>query len=267
VIRADVDGEELTVPFVVVRAPNRNEPNHRAVYLCDEGWVPTMHVGERLHRQCRQLLAGQRVGIGGPPRLELHARQRLGVGRCAAADHLPRTYTCMRCGSPRAETQPEQARWTVRSATTRRATMARDSEPVPIACSLTEADLVVRRDRWLELAGRGGVEMASTENGLRLTFPGAPGVEGELRQLAELERDCCAFAGWSVRSSGAEVVLDVTAESELGIAAVEGMFHGFARHSGTRRVGLRSAAPLRPAASAAGAPGDEPTLPPESGPA
>jgi hypothetical protein len=35
-------------------------------------------------------------------------------------------------------------------------------------------------------------------------------VEGELRQLAELERDCCAFAQWSVHTRGEEVVLDVT---------------------------------------------------------
>ena len=108
--------------------------------------------------------------------------------------------------------------------------MARDLELVPIACSLTDADLAVRRDRWLELARRGGVEVASTEKGLRLAFPGAPGVEGELRQLAQLERDCCAFADWSVRSVGGEVVLDVTAESELGIAALQVMFHDFARH-------------------------------------
>ena len=50
-----------------------------------------------------------------------------------------------------------------------------------------------------------------TENRLRLLFRAAPGVEGELRQLAELERDCCAFAQWSVHTRGEEVVLDVTA--------------------------------------------------------
>lgn len=119
----------------------------------------------------------------------------------------------MKRGSLPAETEPEQAPW----------------EPVPIACALTKADLEVRRDRWLELAGRGGIEVASTENGLRLTFPGTPGVEEELRQLAELERDCCAFADWSVRSGGGKVVLDVTAASEMGIAVVQGMFHVFAR--------------------------------------
>jgi hypothetical protein len=108
--------------------------------------------------------------------------------------------------------------------------MTRDKEPVPIACSLTDADLAVRRDRWLELARREGVQVASTGNGLRLAFPAAPGVEGELRQLAELERDCCAFADWSVRSGSGEVVLDVTAESELGIGAVQEMFQEVVRH-------------------------------------
>lgn len=88
VITVDVESEELTVPFVVVRAPNRNESDDRAFYLCDKRWMTTMHVGPPLGRQRQQLVAGQRVGIGGPPRLELDACQRLGVVRCPVADHL-----------------------------------------------------------------------------------------------------------------------------------------------------------------------------------
>jgi hypothetical protein len=52
----------------------------------------------------------------------------------------------------------------------------------------------------------------------------APGVEAELRQLAELEGDCCAFADWSVQVRGEELVLDVTAPTEEGTTAAQAMF-------------------------------------------
>ena len=86
-----------------------------------------------------------------------------------------------------------------------------NQESAMIACSLERAELADRQDRWLQLGERAGVDLLTTENGLRLLFRAAPGVEGELRQLAELERDCCAFAQWSVHTRGEEVVLDVTA--------------------------------------------------------
>ncbi len=103
--------------------------------------------------------------------------------------------------------------------------MEEDQESALIACSLEKADLARRQDRWLQLGERAGVDLLTTENGLRLLFRAAPGVEGELRQLAELERDCCAFAEWSVHTHGEEAVLDVTAESEEGITAVQRMFN------------------------------------------
>jgi hypothetical protein len=94
----------------------------------------------------------------------------------------------------------------------------------PIACSLGEGDLANRQDRWLQLWQRAAVNAGTTSNGLQLLFRAAPGVEGELRLLTALERDCCAFADWSVRARGAELVLDVTAPTEEGITAVQAMF-------------------------------------------
>jgi hypothetical protein len=87
-----------------------------------------------------------------------------------------------------------------------------------------EADLANRQDRWLQLWQRAAVNAATTSNGLQLRFRAAPGVEAELRQLADLERHCCAFADWSVRARGMELVLDVTAPTEEGITAVQAMF-------------------------------------------
>jgi len=94
----------------------------------------------------------------------------------------------------------------------------------PIACSLAESDLANRQDRWLQLWQRAAVDAVATSNGLQLLFRAAPGVEEELSQLAALERDCCAFAEWSVRARGKELLLDVTAHTEQGITAVQAMF-------------------------------------------
>jgi hypothetical protein len=85
-------------------------------------------------------------------------------------------------------------------------------------CTLTSDELLARGKRWRAL---GAAEVAETANGLRLSFPSQ--AETELRQLAELERDCCAFASWAVTRLGDRAVLDITAEGEA-VAAVQKMF-------------------------------------------
>src|SRR3989442_15747630 len=102
--------------------------------------------------------------------------------------------------------------------------MEEHRERALIACSLEQADLADRRDRWLQLSRRARVGVLTTENGLRLIFHRGPSVEGELRRLAELEGKCCAFAEWSVTTRDEEVMLDVTAASDEGIAAGQAMF-------------------------------------------
>jgi hypothetical protein len=49
-------------------------------------------------------------------------------------------------------------------------------------------------------------------------------VADELRSLAALERDCCAFAAWAVQEHGAELALDVTADGADAVAAVRSLF-------------------------------------------
>jgi hypothetical protein len=97
-------------------------------------------------------------------------------------------------------------------------------EGAVIACALEKADFQDREDRWLQLGQRAGLGTLISKNGLRLLFHAAPGVEDELRQLAELERHCCTFAQWSVQTRDNQVMLDVTSEGEQGIAAVQAMF-------------------------------------------
>ena len=101
-------------------------------------------------------------------------------------------------------------------------------EPVadgtPIACSLGRDDLAERQRRWHALAGRAIIDLAPTGYGLRLRFRDEPGVEAELRQLAALERDCCAFADWAVLADGGIITLDVRGKNADSVPAVREMF-------------------------------------------
>ena len=94
---------------------------------------------------------------------------------------------------------------------------------VPIACSLTAPQLRERRERWHELGSRAGIRVDRTGHGLSVVFQNLPRVSDELTELARLERECCKFADWTVRDSGAHVVLDVTAHNAVAVQAVHDM--------------------------------------------
>ena len=102
-------------------------------------------------------------------------------------------------------------------------TAARSSESA-VACSLSQADLSSRQQRWLRLGEHAHTGTMTTRNGLRLSFRNEPATEHELNELIALERHCCAFAHWSLHSHGDILALDVTADSVDGIAAVQAMF-------------------------------------------
>ncbi|HEV2772542.1 MAG TPA: hypothetical protein VGV57_06910 [Thermoleophilaceae bacterium] len=109
-----------------------------------------------------------------------------------------------------------------------------------VACSLAPGDLAGRRERWLRLSERALLEKRPIPGGVRLRFRRVDGVEGELRELAELERDCCSFAAWSVTSEGTDPTLEVTAEGD-GVAAVRALFEESGRASaGGRRAAGRA---------------------------
>lgn len=99
------------------------------------------------------------------------------------------------------------------------------NEPqAPVACSLSQQDLKQRGERWQALASRTRHQVIRTDTGTRLTFGAGPGVAAELDELAELERDCCAFARWTVTSEGDQINVDVTADDPVAIAAIHDMF-------------------------------------------
>jgi hypothetical protein len=94
----------------------------------------------------------------------------------------------------------------------------------PIACTLEDYSRGARRERWVTLASRALVEIETTDGGLRLVLAADESVEHELRELADLERECCAFATWSVERVGDRLVLDVAARRDDAVPAVQGMF-------------------------------------------
>jgi hypothetical protein len=94
---------------------------------------------------------------------------------------------------------------------------------LPMACTLSPVGLAERRSRWERLGERSLREREEIAGGVRLTYAAAEGVEGELRELARLEAECCAFASWQVSVGEGEVVLEVTADGE-GAEAVRAIF-------------------------------------------
>jgi hypothetical protein len=95
------------------------------------------------------------------------------------------------------------------------------TQPVPIACALTAADLAEQARRWQRLIDRALAERAETADGVRLRFR----LEGEteLRALTAVESRCCPWASWTVTAGPGEVTLDVRAPAE-GAAVLREMF-------------------------------------------
>ena len=94
---------------------------------------------------------------------------------------------------------------------------------VPVACSLTPANLAAQAERWHRLAARAMSGRTATADGLHISFRAEPGVDTELRQLAAIENDCCGWAAWAVTASPGQVALNIRSSGE-GIAALHAMF-------------------------------------------
>lgn len=92
-----------------------------------------------------------------------------------------------------------------------------------IACTLSPTALAARRERWERLIAGSGLAREAAPDGLRLRFRADPGAAAELRELAAAERDCCAWADWSVETGDGEVTLVVRTARD-GVAALHAMF-------------------------------------------
>ncbi len=104
-------------------------------------------------------------------------------------------------------------------------TASAPSTSVPIACTLTSANLAEQAGRWQRLAARAMTGRDQTEDGLRIRFRAGPGVEQELRELVAVENECCGWATWVIEPAAQHVVLDVRAAGD-GVAVLHSMFTG-----------------------------------------
>jgi hypothetical protein len=107
--------------------------------------------------------------------------------------------------------------------TTPQTRTARSGSPVPVACTLTTADLAAQAGRWERLMTRAMTECSQTADGVRMSFRPEPGVEDELRRLVAVENDCCSWAAWAVETVAGTPVLDVRSTGP-GIATLHDMF-------------------------------------------
>jgi hypothetical protein len=88
----------------------------------------------------------------------------------------------------------------------------------PIACTLSSEDLRDREGAWMKLLGSGLVKRNLVPGGIRLSA--ASGAAAALRELIELERECCAWIKFEVRDGA---VVTMTAEGD-GKAVLTEMF-------------------------------------------
>ena len=63
---------------------------------------------------------------------------------------------------------------------------------MPVACTLSDAELSERTERWQRLAGQ-ATDRQDIPDGVRLTFPASPELIAEVAALAAAEQGCCAF--------------------------------------------------------------------------
>jgi hypothetical protein len=92
-----------------------------------------------------------------------------------------------------------------------------------IACTLSPTALASRRERWDRLIAAACLGREPAPDGLRLRFRADPDAVAELRELAAAERDCCAWADWSVEQDDGEIVLLARSTGD-GVAALHAMF-------------------------------------------
>src|SRR5262245_56089651 len=94
-----------------------------------------------------------------------------------------------------------------------------------IACTLGSTDLRTQSERWKRLIAGAGTRRAVTDTGLQLHFRRDPAVERELRELAAVEGECCAWATWTVEAEADELILEIGSTGHA-VSVVHGLFPG-----------------------------------------
>lgn len=82
--------------------------------------------------------------------------------------------------------------------------------PPPIACTLSAARMSERENAWRTLLA--GARREELPEGLRLHLPA--GKAAEVAELAVAEQECCAYLGFTLELTAAEIRLDIRAPAE-----------------------------------------------------
>ncbi|MGE5290908.1 MAG: MerR family transcriptional regulator [Micromonosporaceae bacterium] len=83
--------------------------------------------------------------------------------------------------------------------------------PVPIACTLADADRADRIKQWRRLLAHAR-RREPIDGGFRIHLPST--VAGQAAELAAAEQQCCAFFAFTLRLTGAELLFEVRAPDE-----------------------------------------------------
>jgi hypothetical protein len=87
------------------------------------------------------------------------------------------------------------------------------AEPKPIACTLTAGELKDRGEAWNKLMTSALVEQEHVPGGIRLRAE--PGASAALKELVDLERECCAWIQFEVQGDSVTMTADAAGEAVL----------------------------------------------------
>jgi MerR family copper efflux transcriptional regulator len=87
-------------------------------------------------------------------------------------------------------------------------------ESIPLACSLSAGDQAGRRLEFGAILDRGLLARERTARGIRLRFRASPGLQQDLVELTNREKECCPFFDFRIESLEGEIVLEVGAPPE-----------------------------------------------------
>jgi hypothetical protein len=80
----------------------------------------------------------------------------------------------------------------------------------PIACSLSSTDYAERIDQLAALRRDALLDRSPIEDGERLVFVDAPGIETSLRAAIDAEAACCSYLTLTLERDGHRLLLDIT---------------------------------------------------------
>lgn len=98
------------------------------------------------------------------------------------------------------------------TSTTDRTNAAEASDPSPVACALSPAQLKELRAQLIPGLMERAAEVTDLDDGLRMRFESRAGLLAELAAVIEQERTCCSFLRFAitVEAGGGSILFEVT---------------------------------------------------------